>query len=51
MAVDFAALTAYDLDYVNTSATGVEPLDEICAENDAANDPAACTPVMLRTME
>src|SRR5262249_34601243 len=51
IAADFDALTAHDFDYGNAGATGWERLDELCDEMREINDPAACAPVMLRTME
>ena len=50
IAADFDALAACDLDS-NTGAKGCERLDELCSELRAVNDPAACAPVMFRTME
>jgi hypothetical protein len=51
IAADFDALTARDFDSANPSARGWERLEELCAEMCAANDPAACVPVLFRTME
>lgn len=48
---DFDALTARDFDYANAGARGLERLDELCDEMREVNDPAACAPVMFRTME
>jgi hypothetical protein len=51
IAADFDGLTARDFDYAVVGATGWERLDELCDEMRAANDPAACAPVLFRTME
>jgi len=51
IAAEFDALAASDFDYANTGAKGWERLDELCDEMREVNDPAACAPVMLRTME
>jgi hypothetical protein len=51
IAADFDALAASDFDYANTSAKGWERLDELCDEMGAVDDPAACAPIMFRTME
>jgi hypothetical protein len=48
---DFDALTAHDFDYANAGAKGWERLDELCDEMREVNDPAACVPVMFRTIE
>jgi hypothetical protein len=48
---DFDALAARDFDYANAGARGLERLDELCDEMRELNDPAACAPVMFRTME
>jgi hypothetical protein len=51
IAADFDALTAHDFDYAIASARGWERLDELCDEMRAIDDPAACAPVLFRTME
>jgi hypothetical protein len=51
IAADFDALTMRDFDYAVAGARGWERLDELCDEMRAVNDPAACAPVMFRTME
>ena len=51
IAGDFDALTAHDFDHANAGARGWERLDELCDEMRKVNDPAACAPVMFRTME
>ena len=51
IAADFDALAARDFDYATPGARGWERLDELCDEMRAVNDPAACAPVMFRTME
>jgi hypothetical protein len=51
IAVDFDSLTARDFDYAVVGARGWERLDELCDEMRVVNDPAACTPLMFRTME
>lgn len=51
IALDFDALTARDFDCENASARGLERLLELCDELRAVNDPAACAPVLFRTME
>jgi hypothetical protein len=51
IAADLDVLTAQDFDFANTGARGWERLDELCGEMRAVNAPAACAPVMLRTME
>jgi hypothetical protein len=43
---------AADFDaFLNAHAKGCERLDELCDEMRAANKPAACAPVLFRTME
>jgi hypothetical protein len=51
IAADFDALAARDFDCATPDARGWERLDELCDEMGAVNDPAACAPVMFRTME
>jgi hypothetical protein len=51
IAADFDVLTATDFDYANAGARGLERLEELCDEMRAVNDPAACAPIMFRTME
>jgi len=51
IAADLAVLTAHDFDYANTSAHGWERLDALCDEIRAVNDPSACAPLLLGTME
>jgi hypothetical protein len=51
IAADFDALTELDFDDANRDARGWERLDQLCDEMRAVNDPAACAPVMFRTME
>jgi hypothetical protein len=51
ISADFDVLTAREFDYANASARGLERLNELCDEMRKVNDPAACAPVMFRTME
>ena len=51
IAADFDAATAHDFDYANTCARGWERLEDLCDEMREVNDPAACAPVVFRTME
>jgi hypothetical protein len=51
ISADFDALAAHDFDYANAQAKGWEHLDQLCGEIRAANQPAACAPVLFRTME
>jgi len=51
IAADFDALTARDFEYAYPSARGWERLGELCDEMLIVNDPAACGPVIFRTME
>jgi hypothetical protein len=51
IAADFDALAAHDFDHKNAAPRGWERLYELCDEMRAVNDPAACAPIMFRTME
>jgi hypothetical protein len=51
IAVDFDALSADDFDYPKPGARGLERLYELCQEMRALNDPAACAPILFRTIE
>ena len=51
IAADFDALTTPDFDYANSGVYGLERLGELCDEMRAVNNPAACMPVLFRTME
>jgi hypothetical protein len=48
---DFDALTDRDFDHFDADARGPERLNELCDEIRVVNDPEACAPTMLRTME
>jgi hypothetical protein len=51
IAADFDALAAHDFDYAHAGANGWERLEKLCDEMRIVDDPAACAPVMFRTME
>jgi hypothetical protein len=51
IAAEFEALRASDFDYANIGANGWERMDQLCDEMLALNDPAACAPILFRTME
>jgi hypothetical protein len=51
IAAAFDALAAHNFDRANAEARGREQLDGLCDEMRAVNDPAACGPVLFRTME
>lgn len=51
IARDFDALAAHDFDDASASARGWERLEELCEEMRAVDNPAACSPVLFRTME